>query len=424
MPDLDERLDSARADLLIDIKAPELDDIQDRARTIRRRRRGVAAGTALAVVIAMATGVALLGEGRTDQGPPPPASTDGPRPVYRGSGMEVRGLYRAQLDLRNTQPTDVEFADRRHGYALAADCQGGVGPCSLAFATTEDADTGWLERPLPVRDLPRAPDLVAVGDAGVILAAGGKAWFSPDRGITWRPADPAGEPPAVTRLVEGVRLTIRGAGDSCTPRPVEVWQTSGVLGRLAEQPTIDVCWVGSVPAADGSWWVGGIDRSGGAAVPAAAVTHDAGRSWQTMPLHVVAGAPGAWAQVSTIGGEAYATVVGPPPGNAPAYRTVHAIYRLGVGDTQFQPYGSTGLDIIGGDLAPMLDGRLTAASIDMSGEVWMVSDADRTRFAPSGLPGISRIQRSGPYWVAYRLFGGGWPAISEDGVTWDKAHVH
>jgi len=141
-----------------------------------------------------------------------------------------------------------------------------------------------------------------------------------------------------------------------------------------------------------------------------------------MPYSDVAGTPGAWAEVSPLGSEAFAVVVSPAEDTKyPGSHLVHAIYRLRLDGSAFERYGDgSSLGIIAGDLVPLYDGRLTAASKTK----WMVSGPDGADFADVGLPDIGRIQRSGPYWVVYRLFLGGWPAISTDGMRWEKVHLN
>lgn len=426
MPDLDERLDerlgAARADLLSQIKALELDDIRRRARTIRRRRHSVVAGAALAFVMAVSLGVVLLGNMPSNQQPQPggtPTPTLVPQgPVWRGGGLTLYGLSRPWLELPG-RITAVEFADSGHGYAVVADCQQNTPGCLISFAVTTDAGNTWSAPQPPVRQLPQAPNVIPVGDEGVVLRAGAEAWFSDNGGRTWRPTEVPANPPLVDRIAAGARLVLDDTGTGCTARRVDVWQPSGQLGQLRVQPGFDVCWVASEPAADGSWWVGGVDHSGGQAVPVAAVTRNEGRSWRPQWFPAVAAHPGAWVRVSTLGGDAFATIVGVTvDATDPASLTVYGSYRRPANGEGFQPYGDgPGLGILAGDLVPLLDGRLVAAST----EHWMVSEQDGKGFkAAVGMPAAARVQRTGPYWAAYDLFLSGWVAISADGETWHK----
>ncbi len=426
MPDLDERLNDARADLLRQIKAPELSDIRHRARSIQRRRRGVAAAAAFACVIAVGTGVVLNGGGRADRVPPQPASTAEPAPVYRGGGLTLLGvsgglLNKNLLDLPGLVQ-DVEFANAQRGYALSSDCDPGESPCHIGFATTTDAGMSWTQLGPPVEVMPRVPDLITVGDDGVLLRDGRSSWFSPD-GLNWTTGESQGDPPPIGTPAEGSVLVLSGddtTGDGCVARPVDAWQPGGLLRRLAKQPKLDVCWIGAAPAADGSWWVGGTTQGGGA--PIVAVKRRGDADWGHYFLPAVPGVHGAWAEVSTVGSEAYVTVVSPAVADKyPLSRIVHAIYKLPFGSSEFQPYGdASSLGIIDGALVPLLDGRLTAASK----ETWLVSKADGTGFDLSrGPSSVVRIKRTGPYWAAYNLFLGGWVALSTDGETWTKTFV-
>jgi hypothetical protein len=266
------------------------------------------------------------------------------------------------------------------------------------------------------------PDLITVGDDGVLLRDGRSTWISADGGRHWAPGESPADPPLIGAPADGSVLILGGAdstGAGCVARPVDVWQPGGLLRRLDKQPKLDACWIASAPAADGSWWVGGTAQGGGA--PMVAVKRrDA--DWAHYFLPAVPGVSGAWAEVSTIGGEAFATVVSASADDKdPPSHTVHGIYRLRVGSTEFQPYGDgSSLGIIAGALVPLWDGRLTAASKD----VWLVSKSDGTGFdLARGPSSVLRIKRTGPYWAAFDLFRGGWVAISTDGVTWRKLFV-
>ncbi len=430
MPELDERIDeriderlgAARADLLSQIKPLELGDIRHRARTIRRRRHRVFAGAALAVVMAVSTGVVLLANRPINQ-QPQPSETPTPTmvrqgPVWRGSGLTLNGISDPWLDLPG-RISAIEFADGQHGYAVLADCHQDTPGCLISFAMTTDAGKTWSAPQPPVQQLPQPPSLLTVGDQGVIIRAGAEAWFSDNGGRTWRPTEVPADPPLVDRIAPGARLVLDDPGTDCTTRTVDVWQPSGQLGQLLNQPGFDVCWVGSEPAADGSWWVGGVDHSRGQAVPVAAMTRNGGRSWLPQRIPAVAADPGAWVRVSTLGGDAFATIVGAAADDKdPTSLTVYGSYRLPAAGEVFQPYGDgSGLGILDGDLVPLLDGRFVAASR----ENWMVSDQDGMGSKDAGaMPDLAGVQRTGPFWAAYNLFLSGWVAISADGETWHK----
>ena len=414
MPSLDQHLEATRDDLLRQIQIPELAAVKARAASIRRRRRGLAAGgAALACLVVLGTGTVLLGDAvrGPDRGQPV-ASDSGPAGLYwRGGGLTMLGLNGTVLD----QPgdlRDIQFADSRHGYALSAQCdRDATRPCALAVASTTDGGRTWIDLPLPVAQAPadRLPSIVAVGADGLVLV-GDTVWFG-HRGGGWqqRTVDTRA---TVAAMPNGGRLELVSNDVGYAAPTVAVWSADGSLARLSVQPGMAVHWVASAPAADGAWWVGG--TLGGA--PAVGVTRDAGRTWKVTPL---AGATSdAWAQVSTLGSDAYATVVSPRGGD-PGVLTIHAVYRSPAGGP-FTPYASM-IGTLVGDIVPLLDGRLVAA-----GPNWYVNAGRDSALKPAGgsMPWVGRVERTAGGWIAYDLFQAGWAAISRDGETWQKINVH
>jgi len=438
MPDLDQRLGAARAELLDQIKGPELAEIRARAGALRRRRHGlVAASAAVALLAVVGTGVAVLGDGTAD---PDRGHLGASAPVnYQGRGLSMVPLLHDVLKLPGDLQ-DVEFVDGSRGYALAADCRGtGDSRCEVALATTGDGGDRWTAVPLPVRAMAAPPSLLTLGAGNLLLAAetGGQAWLSRDGGQRWQPSNPSATLPEATRVPENARLWLHGgggfggvgrsptAGAGCVGRAVEVWSPDGTLARLANQPVnMNVCWVSAVPASDGAWWVGGTVLSAGARTPAVAVFRDETRTWDVRPLPPVPGVADAWAQVSVLGLYTFATVVSPPLGGQPSESLrVHAIYRSTTRGGAFAPYGDgPGLGTIVGDLVPLLDGRLVATSPG-----WMVSSRDGTAFTPTQgtdtLLWAGELRRTGAGWIAYDLARVGYAAWSRDGVQWRKIHV-
>jgi hypothetical protein len=152
-------------------------------------------------------------------------------------------------------------------------------------------------------------------------------------------------------------------------------------------------------------------------VPAVAVSRDAGRSWSVTELPA-AGA-GAWAQVSTVGTDTFATVVARRGGDPyPETLTIRAVHRSAAGRA-FTPRGEVDGTVIG-EVVPLVDGRLLAA-----GPHWYVTGPDAARFDRAGgsLPTVRRIARSPAGWIAYDLFELGWAALSSDGQTWRKLNI-
>jgi hypothetical protein len=186
----------------------------------------------------------------------------------------------------------------------------------------------------------------------------------------------------------------------------------GSLGVLASPPPMQVCRVATGP---GAWWAGGYDTAAGRRA-AVAVSRDQGRHWQTFQLP--AAGDQAWAQVSPLGTEVYASVVSPRGGQPyPEAQTLHAVYRSANGGP-FQRYGPADTTIVG-DVIPLLDGRLLVA-----GPSWYVSaNGDRFLKAPGDLPYVGRFARTPGGWVAYDLFQAGYAAVSRDGAVWHKFNI-
>lgn len=414
--DLETRLGAARTELLDRIETPELTEIRHRATVYRRHRSARRAGVVALALALVGTVVALVQPARGIDRPRPPVAatpTTSIRPEWHGSGLTLLGLTADVSDLPGDL-YDVEFVDNDHGYALLAQCPK-AGPCELAYATTADSGLTWTRRTPPVTAALAAalPTLVPLGpDTVALLSLNGGAgdWISRDGGRTWALA-PAGSGAPVAAVGQGGRLVLAAGG--CAAHKVNALGTDGSRWPLAEQPPLDVCWIAPTPAADGSWWVGGVADHGG---PATAVSRDGGFSWQRFTF---TGPGGAWTKVVPFGSEVYVLVVSGEPGTGPA--AVHALYRSTDQGHTFARYGDpAGVATLVGDLVPLLDGRLVAAAPG-----WRISNPAGADFRDGSpdLPWVGRLQRTDAGWVAYDLFGSGWAAFSPDGSTWHKIHV-
>jgi hypothetical protein len=413
MPELD--FEQARRDLLADIDVPELRRIRDRAQSIRRRRRNlVAVVAAVAVMAALGTG-SLAIQRRTAPGPPAAATTSAPTTtLWHGGGLTLIGLTGPVLDLPGDL-RDVEFADPRHGYALAAQC--GTPGCRIALATTVDSGYSWHQVELPIVDTEAdgVPSLITV-DTGVVVRTASQAWFQRLGKPDWTTVDVTTMAPLDT-IPDGSRLRLSNpiGHNGCADQPIEVWQPDGTVGRLRVAPSVHVCWVSPVRAADGRWWVGGNVDWGSTRLPAVAYSKNSGASWE---VSKVAGPPGSWMQVSTLGSDTYAVVVSPRRGDPyPESLTVHLVCREVTGG--FAPYAS-GVGTLIGDVVPRLDRGLVAAGPD-----WYVLARTGGAFQPAGgtMPWVYRLQRTPGGYVAYDLLHGGWAATSTDGETWQKINI-
>ena len=117
MPDLDRQLRETGARLFDEIRIPDLDLVRTRARRIRQRRRGLAAGASTLAVL-LVVGLGLTSLDRLTGGPEPvPAASDPTGTLWQGGGLTLHGLDGPVLD----QPgdlVDIQFADSKHGYAF------------------------------------------------------------------------------------------------------------------------------------------------------------------------------------------------------------------------------------------------------------------------------------------------------------------
>jgi hypothetical protein len=410
MPDptrLEDRLALGRAELLDAIDQPPLAAIGARATARRRRRNSVRAGVALAAVAGVALAVV-----RPWAGDPPsvPDVADAPPPgaVYTGAEITVNGLdsMKGVHELPGII-TDVEFPDIDRGYAIGCDGH------RCAIGRTTDGGLTWQSNALPA-EMGTSVDLLPLpGEVLVATTGDHHAWTSSDGGLTWRRApEPAGK---VRSAGEGQLLRLGEDG-------VAVWAAQGFRGTLITQPGIDVRWVASRPAADGAWWVGGVERGSGR--PAIAVSEDGGTSWTTSELSIGGGEQATSVQVSLLGSHAYALVLGGEPGSK---RPIVAVFHSANGGRTFAatrlPGAADPPDSVTGELIPLLDGRLLIAGGDNR---WYVSADDGATFAPTGgnLPTVGRLGMTPGGYLAYGLFNNDWAAYSSDGSTWRKLRTH
>lgn len=218
---------------------------------------------------------------------------------------------------------DMDFADRRHGFALGGRCLWYWQPdCHTTLLITQDG-VSWAAR--AIRAEPRVNldgPVLALGSCRVAIGSRTAVrLFSADCGRTWRsvPLQPSG---TIDALPAGAMLE-----SPCyrQPEPVPVagclerrlLVTLPATGRRAwlaapvplERPRAD-----RIPAADGGWWVSGRDPA--TSRLALAVSRDDGRSWSLGRL------PTPWGEpfreepslfrlsVTAHGRDVYATAVG------------------------------------------------------------------------------------------------------------------
>jgi hypothetical protein len=378
----------------LDFDQPPMAGIAARARVLRRRRRAAWAGTA-ALAAALMSAVVLL-----PRDTPPPQVAASPSvsagAVYTGGGITVNGLPGQPRDLPG-KIVDGEFIDADRGFLLTVDCAGG---CTAWVNATTDGGRTWSTARAPgafgtpPRDA--LPALVVTGSRVALVGADARA-SSPD-GAAW---DTAAGPPASTgtALPGDARLLLLGG------RVTALLHDGTTLVAPAAQPPLAVSWVSPVRAGDAAWWVAGtVDGR-----PAVAVSRDGGASWT--PTTFPGG--GTAAGVSFLGRDVYVALV--DPRTTPAGLT--GVAGSTDGGASFGPVRPLAGVTIGGDLVPLLDGRLLI--VDGHGH-WMVStDRGAGWRQVSGLHPTDRLARTQTGWIAYGM-STIYTAYSVDGTTWQK----
>jgi hypothetical protein len=393
VPDLDDQLSAGRQRLLDAIDQPPFEPIASRARAVRRRRGVIRAGAAVATAVLVSTaGIAALLARSPETVPRPPAAdaSASPGAIYKAEGITINGLPAMPVDLPG-RIIDVEFLDPDRGTLLtSSDCPGG-GACQYTMATTDDGGRTW--KPAPMPDFATAPLLVPVGDRVAVVPT---------------PLAAANQP--ATALPGTARLQLVDP-DRCGG-PVNAWVPQGdsgaVLVPLLSQPDLRVCWTAPVRAGDGAWWVGGV-KDGAAAV---AVSRDGGQTWTTTRL----GDTGAGARVVVQGRTVYATVLGP----ADELLAVH--HSDDGGKTFAEVTHKAPPSRIGGDLVPLLDGRLLVVNGDGMGGWFLSADRGATWSPARGLHATARVAQTQAGWVAYQMTTI-YTAFSVDGSTWSKINA-
>ncbi|GAA4247414.1 hypothetical protein [Dactylosporangium darangshiense] len=397
MPDqLDSRLRAERDRL--DIEQPPLSVIAARADALRRRRLAARAGVAALAALAV-TGVAVAAV-RDDRTAPPvvAASPTDPARAWTTEGITIDGLPQLPQDLPGTV-RDAEFLDADRGFLVTADC------CTAWVSATTDGGRTWHTSLSPV---PGMPSLVAGADAVTLIGTG------PDHpratssdGEHWTSGGSAAPEPAP--LIGGSRLVPLDS-PACGSRTAAV--TGAALSLVPQQPPITACWWSPVRAGDGSWWVGGRDTQGR---PALAVTRDGGASWQ------VSSFPGfpstAYARAAMLGHAVYATVVQPEPD---ADRLLAVASSDDGGATFAAAHPTAGQATIGGDLVPLVDGRLLI--VNGYGDWLLSSDSGVSWHHLEGLHKTMRLARTEAGYVAYEM-ATIYTAFSADGATWQKLNA-
>ncbi|MFC7481314.1 hypothetical protein ACFQX7_16510 [Luedemannella flava] len=440
MPDdLDVLLHSTRAELLNTIDGPDLDRVSARAGVLRRRRRATVASVAAAGGTLAVTLWGVLGSVGTQAMPAPVGPSDGPpvtvaptesappvdpdRAAWNGDDLTFVGS--AATDLPG-DISDVEFVDGQNGYAVLTDCSAASdGSCHFSLQFTGDGGGTWQARTLPatLASTGHDNDLRVIPLAGpALVVTGAGTWFSPDAGVTWQPSRRPVDPPEVQAIPDGGKLVLNAdptGGPDCPGSRVDVFLTDGTRARLAHQPPIGVCWAASAEATGGVWWVGGRSSKGR---PAVASSRDGGRTWTAVEFPIITSAPEAWPKVASVGSRTYVTIVSGRSNATSLYASTQilAIHRSSDGGHAFAPFASFGLPALTGDVVPLLDGRLVAASGGLS-----MGASSGTRFAdaPDDVTYVRAIRQTDVGWVAFDVDRGGAAAYSTTGQTWRRLTI-
>jgi hypothetical protein len=384
----------------LDIDQPPLSVIAARAGALRRRRRAAMAGAAVLALLALAGITVAELRGGTHRDPVPAAS--GPAGVWSDEDVTVNGLAHLPDNLPGAI-RDVQFLDPDRGFLLSADCPNS-GTCTAWISSTTDGGQTWSTRSSPVAGL---PSMALTGDAVTLLGpAPGYVRTTSVDGATWTTGD---APPGEAVLPGTAHLFPLGPG-TCGRETAAV--SGADLLLLPQQPPIEACWWAPVRAGDGSWWVGG--RSEGH--PAVSVSRDGGRSW-TNTVFTGTGR----AQVAMLGREVFAAIVDAMPNAPGAPDRLLGVAASQDGGATFGPVRPTaGQATIGGDLVPLLDGRLLI--VDGYGH-WLVSeDRGASWHRLEGLHPTMRLARTGAGYVAYQM-ATIYTAFSVDGSTWQKLNA-
>jgi hypothetical protein len=388
----------------LDIDQPPLAVIAVRAGALRRRRR-IAQGAVVAAMALTLGGVVTTVLHDRQPSPAKPAASD-PAGVWTAEGVTINGLPHLPTDLPGTV-RDAEFLDADHGFLLTVKCES-TSSCTSWVSATTDGGRTWRTQvapgPLGASAADKLPSMFVTGAEITLLGPGPRyVRASGTDGETWR----LGESPAPT--AEGPPLPGEAhlfplGPSACGGSLAALTAGQGLVG-VPRQPPISVCWAAPVRGGDGAWWVGG-ELAG---KPAVAVSRDGGQSWQRTVFE-----GDGQAHVAMQGRDVFAVLV--DPATTPA--RLLGVAASGDGGAHFGAVQPTaGQATIGGDLVPLLDGRLLI--VDGVGH-WLISqDRGITWHRLDGLHQTNRLVRTQAGYVAYEMTTI-YTAFSFDGATWQK----
>ncbi|WP_018347912.1 sialidase family protein [Longispora albida] len=408
---IERALADSRAHLLGRIDQPALGSVTARVHARKRRRLFAAAGGTAAAVLAI-TGVQIASGGTREPGPAPMLGQPNQPSVttvsmkWADHGVEIVSDLQS-VDLPGAL-YDAEITEKA-AYAMLRDCPGKPAPCTVTMARSENHEP-WATVQLPAITVTAdtaPPDLIILNGTELVL---GGTWHSADGGRKWQPVPAADAPPqpAVPPGArpyagpDGLRVRLPGSGQSA---------------RLASQPEgLQLKWAAPAPAADGSWWVTGLNNG----TVTTAVSRDNGVSWKQQQ---VSKQPGEVVsiKVATTGPHVFVIVTGKgkASGVDQAANPVLALERSS--DNGYTFTIADGLPAgVAGDAVPLADGRLLAA-MDTDPSGWWMSAPVNSRINSLGT--VGRVQKTQAGYVAYEALGSQWAVYSPDGLTWRRLPV-
>lgn len=377
---------------------------------------------AAAAILVVAVAVPLL---RTELRPVP----DGQAPA------PVENVEQLPVVAQRPEPfvTDIDFADRQHGFALRTYCYDVRTPCLIELLVTADGEH-WRSRSLPQRKAEGnrtaidrlwvlGPNEVVVAESFATARPG--RWYSADAGQTWQPV-PGTVEGSVEAVPVGGALDVvcqepSGSALFCTRTTLVVTMPgSGRLAALGTQPGLNLKTPHGVPfAADGSHWVAGQDTGSGRW--AVAVSRDSGRSWAVSELPEQPSRPVDRMEISVGPAGVYAAAIGELPGITNGLLAIFHSSDGGRGWRQTwqgfadrEPNSSTGAAVATGDRRLIVNTESGPPYVSADdGETFAPSPADlavkQVRWTRVGYLATVNAQS-----VAY---------LSEDGRRWRKLTV-
>lgn len=196
----------------------------------------------------------------------------------------------ARVQSPSAMAFDVDFADRRNGFAVRGRClRYWYDECRTTLLATRDG-MRWEERrirPETGGRLRLVGEVIALGPCRVALVAyDGSRLFSADCGRTWREVAlaPQGTVAAIPPggMLESSCFRQRIYPGGCPEARLLVTMPDGGRKWLAATPGLARPRVGEGGPVNGGWWVAGTHLVSGQL--ALAVSTDAGRTWSTRTL--------------------------------------------------------------------------------------------------------------------------------------------